>query len=111
MAPTSLLGQVTATTPKGRKFSEHGHPLKISEMLKGLPGVEYIERVSLHSPQEIKNARRALMQGFLNQIDGKGFSLVEVLSPCPTYWGLTPQQSLAWIRDVMTKEFPLGRIK
>lgn len=111
MAPTTLLNQKTATTPRGRDANVHGYPLKISEMLAILPGVKYIERVSLHSPQEISKARKAIKQAFLNQIEGKGFSLVEILSPCPTYWGMTPKASLDWIRDVMAKEFPLGRIK
>jgi len=111
MAPTTLLGQVTATTPAGRSAREHGHPLKIAEMLKVLPGVAYIERVSLHTAQEIKNAKQAIHQAFSNQINGAGFSLVEILSPCPTYWGLAPGQALEWIRDALIKEFPLGRIK
>jgi len=111
MAPTTLVGQKTATTIAGRDIKTHGHPLKISEMLAHLAGVKYIERTSLSSPQEILKTKKAIKQAFQNQIDGVGFSLVEVLSPCPTYWGLSPKQSLEWIRDVMTKEFPLGRIK
>jgi 2-oxoglutarate ferredoxin oxidoreductase subunit beta len=111
MAPTTLVGQKTATTLQGRSSSSEGYPLKISEMLAGLPGVKYVERVSLHSPQEIMKAKKAVAQAFRNQIDGAGFSLVEMLSPCPTYWGLTPVQALVWIRDTMMKEFPLGRIK
>jgi 2-oxoglutarate ferredoxin oxidoreductase subunit beta len=111
MAPTTLLGQRTATTPEGRVAQAHGYPLKISEMLALLPAVKYIERVSLHSPQEVIKAKRAIRQAFQNQIDNLGFSLVEVLSPCPTYWGMSPKQSLDWIRDVVAKEFPLGRIK
>ncbi|MCK9603268.1 MAG: thiamine pyrophosphate-dependent enzyme [Candidatus Omnitrophica bacterium] len=111
MAPTTLLGQKTATTPKGREASLQGFPLKISEMLAILPAVKYIERVSLHSPQEVLKAKKAIKQAFVNQIDNVGFSLVEILSPCPTYWGLSPRQALDWIRDVMLKEFPLGRIK
>ncbi len=111
MAPTTLVGQKTATTPQGRISSSEGYPLKISEMLAGLPGVKYVERVSLHSPGEIMKAKKAVTQAFKNQVDGVGFSLVEMLSPCPTYWGLTPVQAMAWIRDTMMKEFPLGRIK
>ena len=111
MAPTTLLGQKTATTPKGREAHLQGHPLKISELLAMLPGVKYVERTSLHSPQEIIKTKKAIKQAFQNQIDNVGFSLVEVLSPCPTYWGMTPKQSLDWIRDVMIKEFPLGKIK
>ncbi|MDD5346987.1 MAG: thiamine pyrophosphate-dependent enzyme [Candidatus Omnitrophica bacterium] len=110
MAPTTLLGQKTATTPRGR-VAQEGLPLKISELLAGLGGVKYVERVSMHAPAEVLKAKRALTQAFQNQIDGVGFSLVEILSPCPTYWGKSPQKSAEWIRDVMIKEFPLGRIK
>jgi len=111
MAPTTLLNQKTATTPKGREAHLQGYPLKISEMLALLPGVKYIERTSLHSPQEIIKTKKAIKQAFLNQINGIGFSMVEILSPCPTYWGLNPQKALTWIKDVMVKEFPLGRLK
>lgn len=111
MAPTTLLGQKTDTTPLGRSPESEGYPLKISEILSMLPAVKYIERVSLHSPQEIIKAGNAIKQAFKNQIEKKGFSLVEILSPCPTYWGLSPKDALDWIRDVMIKEFPLGRIK
>jgi len=111
MAPTTLLSQKTATTVKGRDAKMHGYPLKISEMLSLLPGVKYIERVSLHSPQEIIKTKKAVKQAFSNQIEGGGFSLVEILSPCPTYWGMSPKQALEWVKDVMVKEFPLGRIK
>ena len=111
MAPTTLLGQKTATTPFGRDAKLQGYPLKIAEMLAQLPAVKYVERVSFHSPQEILKAKRAIKEAFQNQIDGVGFSLVEILSSCPTYWGLSPMQSLNWIKEVMAKEFPLGRIK
>ncbi len=111
MAPTTLLGQKTATTVEGRDVKLQGSPLKIPEMISVLPGVKYLERVSFHSPQEILKAKAAIRQSFLNQINGVGFSLVEVLSPCPTYWGLKPKDALSWIKDVMVKEFPLGRIK
>jgi 2-oxoglutarate ferredoxin oxidoreductase subunit beta len=111
MAPTTLLGQKTATTLQGRDIKSHGYPLKICEMLAQLSGVKYVERVSLQTPQEVLKAKKAIKQAFQNQIDNIGFSLVEVLSPCPTYWGMDPKQSLDWIRDVMAKEFPLGRIK
>jgi 2-oxoglutarate ferredoxin oxidoreductase subunit beta len=111
MAPTTLLAQRTATTPAGRNAQQEGYPLKISELLALLPAVKYIERVSLHSPAEIQRAKRAIREAFLNQVNNVGFSLVEVLSPCPTYWGLSPQESMAWIRQVLVKEFPLGRLK
>jgi len=111
MAPTTLLGQKTATTPEGRDAKYHGYPLKISEMLALLTGVKYIERTSLHSPQEVLKTKRAIKEAFQNQMDNVGFSLVEILSPCPTYWDMTPAQALGWIRDVLMKEFPLGRLK
>ena len=111
MAPTTLLGQKTSTSIEGREKEKHGYPLKISEMLALLPGVCFIQRVSLHSPQEVLKTKQAIKQAFENQIDNLGFSLVEILSPCPTYWGLSPKESLDWIRDVMQKEFPLGKIK
>mgnify|MGYP001559449119 FL=1 len=111
MAPTTLAGQKTATTPLGRNTQTEGYPLKISEMLALLPGVKYVERVSLHSPLMVRKAKQAVLEAFRNQINGVGFSLVEILSPCPTYWQLSPVQSLKWIEEVMMKEFPLGRIK
>lgn len=111
LAPTTLLGQKTATSLMGRQKALHGYPLKISEMLAILPGVYYLERVALVSPAEVLRAKRAIKQAFQNQLDHRGFSLVEVLSPCPTYWGLSPQEAIAWIENIMQKEFPLGRIK
>ncbi|MDD5725105.1 MAG: thiamine pyrophosphate-dependent enzyme [Candidatus Omnitrophica bacterium] len=111
LAPTTLLGQKTSTSAAGRDKKLHGYPLKISEMLALLPGVCYLERVSLHNPGEVLKAKSAIRRAFQNQLEGLGFSLVEVLSPCPTYWGLSPREALDWIRDVMQKEFPLGRIK
>jgi len=111
MAPTTLLGQKTSTCIEGREKEKHGYPLKISEMLALLPGVCFIERVSMHNPQWVLKTKQAIKQAFQNQIDNLGFSLVEILSPCPTYWGLNPKESLDWIRDVMQKEFPLGKIK
>jgi 2-oxoglutarate ferredoxin oxidoreductase subunit beta len=76
-----------------------------------LPATKYVERVSLHTPQEVLKTKRAIKQALQNQIDNIGFSLVEILSPCPTYWGVSPKKAMDWIRDVMVKEFPLGRIK
>lgn len=111
MAPTTLLGQKTATTPKGRNADFEGCPLKISEMLAQLSRVKYVERTSLHSPQEVIRTKKAIARALQNQIDRIGFSLVEILSCCPTYWRLSPKASLDHIRDVMIKEFPLGRIK
>jgi 2-oxoglutarate ferredoxin oxidoreductase subunit beta len=111
MAPTTLLGQKTATTPLGRQAKLEGYPLKISEMLALLPAVKYVERTSLHSPAEVIKTKKAIKQAFQNQIANLGFSLVEVLSSCPTYWNLAPKEALDWTRDVFVKEYPLGRIK
>ncbi|RJP27341.1 MAG: 2-oxoglutarate oxidoreductase [Candidatus Omnitrophota bacterium] len=111
MAPTTLLGQTTVTTPDGRISQIHGYPLKISEILATLPGVKYVERVSLTSPPEIIKAKIAIKQAFKNQMDKIGFSLVEILSACPTYWGMSANDALSWMKGTMSKEFPLGRIK
>ncbi|HDZ77259.1 MAG TPA: 2-oxoglutarate oxidoreductase [Candidatus Omnitrophica bacterium] len=111
MAPTTLLTQKTATTPAGRDAKLEGYPLKISELLAQLEGVAYIERTSTDSPKAVLITKKAIKEAFQNQIDGKGFSMVEVLSPCPTYWGLKPVDAVKWMREVMIKEFPLGRIK
>ena len=111
MAPTTLVGQKTATTPEGRQTQFHGFPLKISEMLATLPAVHSVERVALDSPQGVIKTKQAVKQAFKNQVDNLGFSLVEILSPCPTYWNMSAQESLDWITKVMAKEFPLGKIK
>jgi len=111
MAPTTLLGQKTSTSIEGRVKEKHGYPLKISELLAPLSGVYYIERVSFHSPGEVLKAKHAIKQAFENQMNNLGFSLVEILSPCPTYWEKNPREALDWIKLVMQKEFPLGRIK
>jgi 2-oxoglutarate ferredoxin oxidoreductase subunit beta len=105
------LHQKTATTPNGREADLQGYPLKISEMLASLAAVKYVERTALYSPQEVIKTKRAIHEAFENQMQNKGFSLIEVLSGCPTYWGLSPKDSLVWMRDIMSKEFPLGRIK
>ncbi len=110
MAPTTLLGQKTSTTPQGREVQQ-GYPLKVSELLAQLPGVKYVERTSLQSPADILKTKNALRQAFKNQMDNLGFSFVEILSPCPTYWSLSPQEALDWIKNVLSKEFPLGRLK
>jgi 2-oxoglutarate ferredoxin oxidoreductase subunit beta len=110
-APTTLPGQKTVTSPSGRQVAKEGPPLHMAELLAQLSGVKFCQRVSLHSPPEIIKARAAIKQAFLNQVNNAGFSLVEILSSCPTYWGMNPRQALDWIRDVMAKEFPLGRIK
>lgn len=111
MAPTSLPGQVTQTSPYGRDVKLCGFPVKICEMLSALEGPEYLERVAVNNVKNVKNAKKAIKKAFQNQIDGKGFSLVEVLSSCPTNWGMTPQKALEWIDEKMIPYYPLGVYK
>lgn len=111
MAPTTILGQETTTTPRGRDPKLEGYPLKVSEMLSTLDGPRYIERTAVNCPKNIIRTEKAIRKAFENQIDGKGFSLVEVLSPCPTDWGMSPADSSRWIREAMMKVFPLGVYK
>lgn len=112
MAPTTVIGQVTATTPKGREAQGQGYPMHISELLAILPGTIYIERCSLHNPANILKTKKAIRHAFELQIDdAAGLSLVEVLSPCPTYWRKKPAEANKWIENEMTKIFPLGRLK
>jgi len=111
MAPTTLLGQKTDTTPQGREASRDGFPLKVAEFLAVLSGVRYIERVAVDTPQNILKAKGAIKKAFLNQIENKGFSLVEILSACPTYWHMSPVEAVKWIGTEMIKQYPLGVIK
>jgi 2-oxoglutarate ferredoxin oxidoreductase subunit beta len=111
MAPTTLPGQKTTTTPSGRNVKEAGSPLRVCEMLATLEGPYYIERVSLDSPKNVMAAKKAIRKAFENQAEGKGFSLIEALSLCPTDWGLTPRQAVDWVRDHMMKYYPLGVYK
>ena len=111
MAPTTLAGQKTSTTLHGRSLRNDGYPLKILEMLSVLPGVKYLERVSIHSAQEILRAKRAITKAFKTQIDGKGFSMVEVLAMCPTYWGMSPIQAAERIKNEVSTFYPIGVVK
>ncbi len=108
MAPTTMRGQKTTTTPEGRTS---GHPLKVSELLSTIEGVSYIERTSVDSPKNVIRTRKAVEKAFRYQMEGKGFSLVEVLSPCPTDWWMSPEESLKRIRTEMAAVFPLGVLK
>ena len=108
MAPTTLPGQVTTTSRKGRDTDLCGWPIKVSEMLCTLEGAAYIERVSVHDIKNINNAKRAIKKAFQYQIDGRGFTMVEVLSTCPTNWGLTPIESIDWLKENMIPAYPLG---
>ncbi|MBQ6476021.1 MAG: 2-oxoglutarate oxidoreductase [Clostridia bacterium] len=111
MAPTSLPGQVTQTSPYGRDVKHCGWPVKVCEMLAQLEGPEYLERVAVNNVKNIRNAKRAIQKAFENQINNKGFSLIEVISSCPTNWGMTPQKALQWIDDNMIPYYPLGVYK
>lgn len=111
MAPTTLLGQKTETTPSGRDPKKHGYPIKMSEMLSVLDGVAYIARVSVSSPTNVVKTRNAIKKAFETQINGKGFSMVEVLSHCPTNWGMKPSESIKWVDEKMTIVFPLKEFK
>ncbi|MBQ8276216.1 MAG: 2-oxoglutarate oxidoreductase [Clostridia bacterium] len=111
MAPTTLPGQVTTTSPYGRDPKIQGNPVRVCEMLYTLDGVAYAERVSVDTPKNINNAKRAIKKAFQNQIDGKGFSIIEVLSTCPTNWGMSPADSLEWLRQNMMPHYPLGVYK
>ncbi len=111
MAPTTLQNMVTTTTPFGRDAKLEGYPIRISEMIALTKGAVYVERVAVNTPAHIQKTKRAIRKAFQNQVDCLGYSLVEVLAPCPTNWKMTAVESWKWVDDVMTKEFPLGVIK
>ena len=111
MAPTTLPGQVTTTSPYGRDVSHCGYPVRVSEMLSTLNGPAYIERVSVHDVPHIKKAKAAIKKAFQLQMEGKGFTLVEVLSTCPTNWGKTPKEAFEWLKSDMLPTYPLGVYK
>ena len=108
MAPTTLPGQVTQTTPYGRDVKTQGNPIRVSEMLATTDGAAYIERVAVDCVKNINIAKKAIKKAFQTQLDGKGFSMVEVLSTCPTNWGLSPVEALEWLRENMIPHYPLG---
>ena len=108
MAPTSLPGQVTQTSPYGRDVKTAGFPIKVSELLSALDAPEYIERVAVNNVKNVNKAKKAIKKAFQNQLDGKGFSLVEVVSSCPTNWGMTPSNALKWVEEKMIPYYPLG---
>ena len=108
MAPTSLPNQVTQTSPYGRDVSTAGYPVRVCELLSSLDGPAYLERVTVDTPKHVRQAKRAIKKAFQNQIDGIGYSMVEVVSTCPTNGGLTPQDSFAWMRENMLPYYPLG---
>ena len=111
MAPTTLPGQVTTTSPYGRDVSHCGYPVRVSEMLATLNGPAYIERVSVHDVPHIKKAKAAIKKAFQLQMEERGFTLVEVLSTCPTNWGKTPKEAFEWLKSDMLPTYPLGVYK
>ena len=111
MAPTTLPGQVTQTSPYGRDVETVGYPVKVCELLQNVDGAAYLERVSVNNPSNVKKAKAAIKKAFQNQLDGKGFSLVEVVSTCPTNWGMTPAKALEWLEENMLPYYPLGVYK
>ncbi|HNS63016.1 MAG TPA: thiamine pyrophosphate-dependent enzyme [Anaerolineaceae bacterium] len=111
MAPTTLPGQKTTSSPLGRDVEQQGFPIRVSEMLAKLDGASYIVRRSLHDPKNIRQAKKAIRTAFETQVRGLGFSMVELLSICPTNWNLTPVDSMTWLEDHMIPYYPVGDYK
>ena len=111
MAPTTMPGQITQTSPYGRDPKTAGYPVRVCEMLSTLDGVAYAERVAVDSVKNVRAAKKAIVKAFQNQIDCKGFSIVEVISTCPTNWGLSPHDAMNWLRENMIPYYPLGVYK
>lgn len=111
MAPTTLISQKTTTSPFGRTEAHHGKPIKVCEMLAQVPSSYYLERVSVHDVPNIRKAKKAIKQAFQNQLDNKGFSMVEVLATCNVNWNLSPVDAMGFVKDSMMPYFPLGVYK
>ncbi|HIU49710.1 MAG TPA: 2-oxoglutarate oxidoreductase [Candidatus Limousia pullorum] len=111
MAPTTLPNMVTQTTPYGRDVNTAGYPIRVCEMLSTLDGVALAQRVTVDCVKNVINAKKAIKKAFQNQIEGKGFSIVEVVSTCPTNWGMSPFEAIQWLRDNMLPYYPLGVYK
>lgn len=111
MAPTTLVGMKASTAPKGRITEEHGYPMHMCEILDKLTAPAYLERTSCNTPQNVIKTKNAIKKAFQNQIDGKGFSMVEIVTSCPTNWGLEPLDALDFIEQKMLPEYPLGVIR
>lgn len=111
MAPTSLEGQVTTTSPYGRKASDAGMPIRMSEMLSTIDGAAYIARVAVNNPVNMAKAKSSIKKAFQLQMSGEGFTLVEVLSTCPTNWGMTPLEAVKWLEQNMISYYPIGVLK
>jgi 2-oxoglutarate ferredoxin oxidoreductase subunit beta len=108
LAPTTLVGQKTSTTPRGRDPREAGYPIRVCELLATLQGPAYLARTTVVSPKYVREAKRRLRRAFLAQLQGRGFSLVEILSTCPTRWRMSPQEACQWVEKEMTACFPIG---
>jgi 2-oxoglutarate/2-oxoacid ferredoxin oxidoreductase subunit beta len=111
MAPTTMLGQKTETSPRGRNMAHEGAPIKVCELLAQFDGVKYVERCTINKPKNVNKAKAAILNVLRMQVEGKGFGFVEILSPCPTYWGLQPRVAMKMIEERMTEVFPLGVFK
>jgi 2-oxoglutarate ferredoxin oxidoreductase subunit beta len=111
MAPTTLPGQYTKSSPGGRDVELTGFPIRMAEVIAGLPGAAYVVRRSLHNVREINKARKAIRTAFKVQLAGLGFSMVELLSACPTNWGMSPPEAMQWIEEAMVPYYPLGDFK
>ncbi len=111
MAPTTLIGQKATTAPEGRKEELAGKPIKMSELLATIDGAAFVERVSVHNVANIRKAKKAIKGAFEAQLAGAGFSIVEVLSTCPTNWGLTPPKAMKWLEENMIPYYPLGNLR
>jgi 2-oxoglutarate ferredoxin oxidoreductase subunit beta len=111
MAPTTLIGMKASTAPRGRVAEEHGYPMHMCEILNQLTAPEYLERTSCNTPQNVLKTKKAIEKAFQNQLDGKGFSLVEIVTSCPTSWGMDALSALKYIEENMLPEFPLGVVR
>jgi 2-oxoglutarate ferredoxin oxidoreductase subunit beta len=111
MAPTTILGQKTSTSPGGREARRDGYPIDMCKLLSTLDGAIYLERTAVNSPANILKTKKAIARSFQIQLDNQGFSLIDILSPCPTNWRMNPSESCKWIEEVMMERYPLGVIK
>jgi 2-oxoglutarate ferredoxin oxidoreductase subunit beta len=111
MAPTTLMGQVTTTSPHGREAKQAGYPMRVCEMISTMEGAAYVARVALFNPQQVTKAKRAIRKAFETQMQGLGFSMVEILSSCPTNWGLSPVEAGKHVENNLVPVYPLGEFK
>ncbi|MBR5467682.1 MAG: 2-oxoglutarate oxidoreductase [Firmicutes bacterium] len=111
MAPTTLMDQYSTTSPYGRKEDNSGNPVNMAEIMSGLQGCYYSERVAVNSPANIRKTKEAIKKAFKYQMEGKGLSFVEILSPCPTGWKMKPTQAIKWLGEEVVKQYPLGLFK